>query len=244
MKTKDHLTLTSPSLSQLSGGSSSVIASYLDASSSATLGSRSSTVLKLRRSYSLNRESHHAGLAEAPKSLSQLRHDLTLTRNHPLSRSLPTLSTSSGGSAIGSSVGLFGATSTRRRRRRQRTGLQPAPRTKAEKELLYEGRRGTIFSKYKPQAGLPQRKLTTKGTHPAGFAGVRAAKATKLYKLQANNDADAIRAYHTMSGTPRPQKVVWVVPAGGLVVTWSFLLVPLICRRQPPPRRCTLECLI
>jgi hypothetical protein len=31
--------------------------------------------------------------------------------------------------------------------------LQPAPRTKAEKELLYEGRRGTIFSKYKPQAG-------------------------------------------------------------------------------------------
>jgi hypothetical protein len=195
-----QLSLTNPSVT-LNGGQSSVIDSYLDSTSTATEGSRSSNILKLRKSYSINRESYHSGLVQAPKSLSQLRHDFL--NRQSLARSLPSLS--GGGSGLGSShvIGSLGGSNSHitRRRRRKRTGLQPAPRTKAEKELLFDSQKGTIFLKHKPRGGLPRRKATTKGTHPAGFAGKRSAKAAKLYALQANSDADAIRAYHTLSAS-------------------------------------------
>ena len=191
MSIAEDLYENSTSQSAILNGGKSLIDSYLDSSSTATLGSRSSTVLKLRRSYAVMRDAHHHGLVNAPQSLSQLRNDF-ISRKHPLitSSSLPSLS--SGGSS------LLGH-QQRRSLRRPRKGLQPAPRTKAEKELLYDSKRGSIFSKYKPQSGLPQRKSHKKGTHPAGFAGKRTKQKEKLYKLNAGTDADAIRAYHTLS---------------------------------------------
>ena len=179
MSIAEDLYENSTSQSAILNGGKSLIDSYLDSSSTATLGSRSSTVLKLRRSYAVMRDAHHHGLVNAPQSLSQLRNDF-ISRKHPLitSSSLPSLS--SGGSS------LLGH-QQRRSLRRPRKGLQPAPRTKAEKELLYDSKRGSIFSKYKPQSGLPQRKSHKKGTHPAGFAGKRTKQKEKLYKLNAGD---------------------------------------------------------
>ena len=69
---------------------SSVVDAHLNSNSCARHNSRSDRVLRLRRSYALSRDSHHAGLMEG-QSLSQLRHSGGYGRKHPLSRSLPSL---------------------------------------------------------------------------------------------------------------------------------------------------------
>ena len=94
---------------------SSVVDAHLNSNSCARHNSRSDRVLRLRRSYALSRDSHHAGLMEG-QSLSQLRHSGGYGRKHPLSRSLP-------------SLGHVGNRRDRGRRlRRPRAGLRPAPR--------------------------------------------------------------------------------------------------------------------
>lgn len=174
-------------------GRSSVIDAHLHAESAASYNSRSDRVLRLRRSYALSRDAHHAGLLEPGQSLSQLRHAGGYgRRHHPLSRSLPSLARDGG------DVGDVGG-----RRKRPRAGLRPAPRTKAESDMLFHGARGSIFAKHVVRAGLPDKSASSKQgkrrLYPSGFSGERSAKTGKLYPIKAHSDMDAIRAYHTMS---------------------------------------------
>ena len=151
-------------------GRSSVIDAHLHAESAASYNSRSDRVLRLRRSYALSRDAHHAGLLEPGQSLSQLRHAGGYgRRHHPLSRSLPSLARDGG------DVGDVGG-----RRKRPRAGLRPAPRTKAERDMLFHGARGSIFAKHVVRAGLPDKSASSKQgkrrLYPSGFSGERSAK--------------------------------------------------------------------